>query len=335
MNDFDKLEYGESKEPWSEEEKTEQEGYKYIKYFIISAFVGYIILVIVMFAVPRLRYNSAKKKHEVSKTPSNTIIAFYFVNHIVCLCFIVSFIFQKKYTFMLALLTAFFWVFNIVFGFLNTINPGSTKFVSALPDYVNDVNKTKLMGYVYAYGYEVRRYRRNRKTRTEKVYGYSIPYVFLAHGSNFTIENFEIPDRNMFGYKFNFMNNEDTKSIDAIMDGETYIRRYSKIPNIKKIISGYYPDIKGVNFFSTTGKLSGIYGQAARVIAGIFGFGTYYDHTTSAIPLYSSTIHRDIAYDYSPTQEKQDFLEFEPDLEQYKSKSSKECSFSIYFLFDN
>ena len=41
MSDIDKLEFEESKEPWDKEEKMEHEGYKYIKYIIIGAFVGY------------------------------------------------------------------------------------------------------------------------------------------------------------------------------------------------------------------------------------------------------------------------------------------------------
>ena len=316
MSDIDKLEYGESKE-----EKTEDDIYKYFGIIFIGVFVGYIILVISMFAVPRSRYNKAKKDHPVSKKPSKTIIAFYFVNHILCLCTIVSLIIlPKSFTFMFAIFTVIFWILNLVFGFVYTINPGKTEFVSALNEHVEEANSTNLMGYVYAYGYKTRTYYRKGKRRTETTFGYSTPYLFSVHGSNFTIDNFSIPDRNMFGYKFNIIDNDDTDSKKAIIYGETEINKNGKVPTILEWISGYYPDFKEVKFFSTTGKLSGIYGQAARVIAGIFGFGTYYDHTTSAIPLYSSTIHRDIAFNFLIDQEKQDFLHSKPDLDKYYKK---------------
>ena len=144
MSDIDKLEYGESKE-----EKTEDDIYKYFGIIFIGVFVGYIILVISMFAVPRSRYNKAKKDHPVSKKPSKTIIAFYFVNHILCLCLIVSFIFQKPYIIFCAVLTFIFWVFNLVYGFVYTINPGKTEYDHVLNQYVERANSTNLMGYVY------------------------------------------------------------------------------------------------------------------------------------------------------------------------------------------
>ena len=173
---------------------------------------------------------------------------------------------------------------------------------------------------MYIYGYKIIRYTHKGKRRSKTIYGYSTPYVFIARGSNFSIENFSIPDRNMFGYKFNFIENENKQSSNAMTRGKDYIRENRKVPNIEEWISGYYPDFKEVKFFSTTGKLSGIYGQAARVIAGIFGFGTYYDHTTSAIPLYSSTIHRDIAFETNVNQEEQEFLFSKPDIEEYYNK---------------
>ena len=122
----------------------------------------------------------------------------------------------------------------------------------------------------------------------------------------------------MFGYEFNFKDTTDYNANVQISYGKTETAKV--FPHFQEHIVGFYPDIKGVNFFSTTGKLSGIYGQAARVIAGIFGFGTYYDHTTSAIPLYSSTIHRDIAFNFLIDQEKQDFLHSKPDLDKYYKK---------------
>ena len=122
----------------------------------------------------------------------------------------------------------------------------------------------------------------------------------------------------MFGYEFKFNDEKDDLSQDQILYGMYETEQV--FPHIEEYIIGFYPDVRGVNYFSTTGKLSGIYGQAARVIAGIFGFGTYYDHTTSAIPLYSSTIHRDIAFETNVNQEEQEFLFSKPDIEEYYNK---------------
>ena len=304
----DKLEYEEGKGHLTEEEKQKRK--IYIRFLIIGAFVGYITLVIVMFAVPRSRYNKAKKEHEMSKKPSKTIIAFYFVNHILCLCLLISVLTRSfLLIFMLAILTGIFWILNVVFGFVYTINPGKTEYDYALNEHVKKANTTKLMGYVYAYGYVI-----HKRSRS---YGYTKPYVFKATLSNFITKNFSIPNRNMFGYEFNFKDTTDYNANVQISYGKTETAKV--FPHFQEHIVGFYPDIKGVNYFSKTGKLSGKYGQVARVFAGIFGFGTYYDHTTSAIPHYSSTIYRDIAgsKDINPYQDYDYFLRVKPNLKKY------------------
>ena len=114
----------------------------------------------------------------------------------------------------------------------------------------------------------------------------------------------------MFGYEFKFNDEKDDLSQDQILYGMYETEQV--FPHIEEYIIGFYPDVRGVNYFSTTGKLSGIYGQAARIIAGIFGFGTYYDHTTSSIPFYSSTIYRNVT-----------FVDGKKDYNDYRSLTTK------------
>ena len=64
------------------------------KNIIIPYLIGFVYFVyaLIMFIVPRCRYNDAKNEHETMKPPNSAIIAFHFVFHIVFTALIIGII---------------------------------------------------------------------------------------------------------------------------------------------------------------------------------------------------------------------------------------------------
>lgn len=324
--------------------------------FIVISMISviYLIYMVVLFAVPRKRYNNAKNEYKIVKSPSSAIIIIHFLFHIsvtVTFFSLTFFIYEcvKKYdtnrmfhllNFVLSIVfstfAVLFWIIGLIFGLTLTINPGKVLSPNELNKTITNTNTKHLI--TYAYGeilelqnnvsttniYDIKtRFNRRYKSTTPK---YSQPYIIKMNITDFQYDEFDetkYPD--IYGLELNISNNFDEKikyyiniSCNEVREAMT-----SNGYEMTDCIIGIYPDFQGINYVSKTGKYKGKYSQSARIAAAFFGVGTYYDHTTSSIPYYSLNINRTFEY-YDPSEppliDPSTFLDISPNIGDFYNK---------------
>ena len=285
------------------------------KNIIIPYLIGFVYFVyaLIMFIVPRCRYNDAKNEHETMKPPNSAIIAFHFVFHIVFTALIIGIIgcFHNYFThfkckcfeyFTIVMFAGgcgpslIFYILSLVFGICKTINPANVISPEKIHEYINKSSTRELMGYVYAYGGA-----RSGRNRFPK---YSGAYVFKINMTKISKDEFNEDDYpDIYGFEIKYNSKYDDLIKNYFEEGKKRTKNafYENGYKASKYFSGIYPDFQDVNYVSKTGHYKGKYSQSARVAAVFFAVATYYDHTTSSIPYYSMSINRTLECDTSET----------------------------------
>ena len=305
----------------------------------ITVAVIYLAYMIILFAVPRKRYNDAKNDHVTIRSPHVGITVIHFLFHIFAATFFAILILMISAciqdvdvsecptvtTFILTIVTGsciyLLWLLGLIFGIVFTINPGSVVPPNEVNGKIANANNTHMIFYAYGETYKSQsktsstsvhdietqltrsHYHHSSSRSRRRKYKYTQPYIVKMNLTDFQYDEFnetKYPD--IYGLELKANDDFDENIINYSKIGCDVARTVMEAHGYEMTgcNTGTYPSFKGMYYVSKTGHYKGKYSQSARIAAAFFGVGTYFDHTTSAIPYYSLNINRTFEY-YDPS----------------------------------
>ena len=267
----------------------------------LLVFILYMIIMIIVFVVPKKWYDNGKKEHATAGTPSKTLICLFWLLEIffgIFLSLLINLIMEckkpselpshVKTTIIIVFNISCYgvigtWTGNLIVGLCDTYNPANVLNSKDIVKYVNMSVEPYLMGYVYGYG------------KYYKTQRYSSPYLFKISLTDYGYEEFDettFPD--IYSFRLNYNNTFDQKIEENLEKGlEAVEKDWNKDKRkLRKLYFGVYPDFQELYYASKTGKLTGKYSQGSRVSSIVFGASTYYEYAIKALPHIEIGINR-------------------------------------------
>lgn len=271
----------------------------------IALVLVFLIYSIIMYSVSKKEFDNGKKEHNVISEPSKYQIAFMFlinilfaltIGTIIIMCHRDSQLIIKtncsncvwiSTLTLFSFFTVAFYVFSLIFGFIEIYNPSNAKMPQEIFNYTNFMKSHDLMGYVYRVG----RIGKNN-------HYYSEPVTFKLHLGDYNetaLNESNLPD--MFAIdiinKDNY--NETVEDVfknitDVIISKDLFKNKiYSSLEYVRY---GIYPFYEDSLYSSKTGKLTGKFGKSSRFASIFLGIATFYEHVIKSVPYYKYEINR-------------------------------------------